>query len=386
LEASWNETLEQSEADAVVVGEGERSFAHIVRELVKRDGKPSAGLWADVGGACYHGNGGGTVIRQTPPADFIVPLDRIPFPAWDLVDLKSYRGWYLSKQSPQAPVLSARGCPFSCEFCSNAVWKTSRPVWRCRSAANVVDEIEHLHSAYGIKEVFDQADGFNTSLDNALEICREIQRRGLKITWKAQLRARPFNEDLAQAMAAAGCWYVHLGIESGNQEALYGIGKHITLHEVETTCRWLRKHNIKVLALFMLYNAWEQDGKLCFEDSRKTENTLAYASRLAKEGLINYISWSVTMPYPGSRLYDVARRHELIPPVLLHDWEAWQTADVFPIRLPGVDRREQGIVKRKGEWLRANCLLKNGGIQPKDLWFMAKRGLHILSATRNQLH
>lgn len=379
------DSLRDSGADLVLVGEGEKSFPHAVRNIIEAQGRLSPDLWKDVPGACYHTNSPDQPTVQNPPPPYVNPLDQLPLPAWDLLDLSKYRGWYLAKQQPEVPILSARGCPFHCTFCSNAVWKCSKPTWRQRSAKNVVDEIEFLHKTYGIREVFDQADEFNASLDHALDICRELKRRNLGITWKAQLRASPFNEELAKAMAEAGCWYVHLGIETGNQETLDGIGKHITLPEVESTARLLRKYNIKVLALFMLYNVWERDGKLQFEDSATTENTLRYAKRLASEELVNYISWSVTMPYPGSMLYDIATRHRLIDPTMLQNWESWQTEELFLMNLPGVTRREQGVLKRKGEFLRAKCLLRSGGFNFKNLLFMFKRGMHVLLASRGSM-
>ena len=373
-----SDTLRESKADVVLVGEGESSFPQLVQRVMENGGNGSVRLWEKIAGACYYSEDTERPIRQNPPAKFVARLDDIAFPAWDLVDFHNYKGWYLSKQSPEAPILSSRGCPFCCTFCSNAVWKSSNPAWRHRSACNVVDEIELLHRVHGINEFFDQADEFNTSVNVAMEICHEIKRRKMPITWKAQLRARPFTEDLAKAMAEAGCWYVHLGVESGNQETLDGVGKKTTLQEVESTCRWLCKYNIRVLALFMIYNAGEKDGKLFFEDTKKSENTLEYAHRLVKKGLINYISWSVTTPYPGSKLYDIGLRHQLITPALLKDWEAWQTTELFPMKLPGVHRRNQGTLKRKGEWLRAKCLLKNGNFKYKDFFFLVKRGMHVL--------
>ena len=371
------DTLRQSQADLVVVGEGEETFYQIVKRW--EEAGPAA-RYADLDGVCLHEQRDGlTVYVENPPRQFITPLDAIPLPARDLIDMSAYRGWFLTRQNPETIILSSRGCPFACTFCSNAVWKSSKPAVRFRSPASIVDEIEVLHRQFQINEVFDNADEFNCSLEQALAICREIKRRRLPITWKAQLRAKPFTEELAREMAEAGCWYVHVGVESGNEETLRGINKNITLDDVRDTCRMLQKHGIKVWALLMLYNVWEEDGQLKFEDRAMCEKTLAFAWELIRDGLANYISWSVTTPYPGSRLYDIALRHHLIKPELLVNWESWQTDDLFVMNLPGVSARDQRAIKFKGELLRMRCFLKQMDFKWKDIPFIAKRGWHVLS-------
>jgi len=97
-------------------------------------------------------------------------------------------------------------------------------------------------------------------------------------------------------MAEAGCWYTHLGIESGDPATLEGVGKKITLEQVEEACRLLKKHKIKVLGLFMLFNVWEEDGTLRFEDIATTQKTLDFADRLVGNG--SSISSAGPSPYP----------------------------------------------------------------------------------------
>jgi radical SAM superfamily enzyme YgiQ (UPF0313 family) len=376
------QTLEEANADFVVVGEGEETFCEIVRHRLESAPDHQAytlqGVWA------IEGNGPGKRIHQNPPSQFIHRLDSLAFPAWDLVNLADYRGWFLSKQWPEATILSARGCPYDCTFCSNEVWKSSRPTLRLRSAKNVCDEVEYLYRTQGVREFFDQADEFNNSMKNALEICRELTRRNLGLTWKCQLRVKPFTDELARAMAEAGCWYVHLGIESANQETIDGTKKKTQVADVPDTCRVLKKHGIKVLGLFMLYNVWEQDGRLRFEDSRMSLRTLDFARDLFDKRLIDYISWSVATPYPGSELYELALRHGLIDPRLLRGWELWQKKQLFVMSLPGLNRKEQESVKRKGEWLRVRWLLRNRQFGLKDLPFLLGRGLHVMLSSRSR--
>lgn len=366
-----HDTLSASGADIAVIGEGEETFYRIVTSI--SEGKDLTEL-ANLPGICINVDG---KIYQNAPDKFITPLDKIPFPAWDLINIGDYKGWYLSKQHPEATMFFSRGCPYNCTFCSNRVWKSSTPVVRFRDPEKVVDEMEYLKNNFSIKEIFDNSDEFNCNLDHALKICREIKRRDLGITWKTQLRVTPFTEELAEALAGSGCWYVHLGIESGNQKTLDGINKRIDLKDVVPTCRLLKKYGIKVMALFMLFNVWEENGNLAYEDMEMTTNTLNFARRLVKNNLVDYIGWSITTPYPGSRLYDIALRHNLLNPAFRDNWEGWQKEGLFIMDLPGISEIQRNRIKLKGEFLRIMCLLRRKYFKLKDFPFLVKRAFHI---------
>ncbi len=366
------ETLKESGADITVVGEGEETLYRIVKSI--SEGKDRSEL-EKIPGICVK-KGNGYVLNS--PEKFITPLDAIPFPAWDLIDIKEYKGWYMSKQRPEATMFFSRGCPYECTFCSNRVWKSSTPVVRMRDPEKIVDEMEYLKNNFSVREIFDNSDEFNCNLEHALKICRSIKKRNLGITWKTQLRVTPFTEELARELAESGCWYVHLGVESGNQKTLDGINKRINLSDVETTCGLLKKYNIKVLALFMLFNVWEENGKLAYEDAAMTNKTLKFARQLVKNNLVDYIGWSITTPYPGSKLYDIALKYGLLDRTFQNNWESWQKEGLFMMSLPGVTRWARSKIKFKGEVLRIMCLLRKKYFKLKDVPFLVKRALHIL--------
>ncbi len=363
------EGIVRSAADLVVYGEGEVTLTEIVRSL-QRHGSFDRVDWQKVDGLCIRKEGKPFL---TPPRKFIADLDEIPFPARDLIDLRNYTGFYLYKYTPETNIIMSRGCPYRCTFCSNCVWNTSTPRVRIRSAQNIADEIEHLYKTHGVREAFDNADEFNNSLENALAICAEIKARKLPVAWKTQLRAHPLPEELVRAMAEAGCWYVHLGIESGNPEALRGIRKNITLEQVESACRLLKKYGLKIHGLFMLFNVWEQDGQLRFEDAAMTQQTLDFARRLVDQRLLDYIGWSITTPYPGSPLYDIAIRHKLVPQELLTDWDSWLKDTSFLMNLPGLSHKEMADMKARGSVLRIRLMLRSGGIGLKDAGYFLKK-------------
>ncbi|MDA8187332.1 MAG: radical SAM protein [Dehalococcoidales bacterium] len=372
--------LLRSAADLAVMGEGEETLAELLAAFIEVKGRFSPAIIRQVNGIAYREDGR---IARTMPRSVIRDLDSIPFPARDLIDMREYSGWYVHKRLPETKMISTRGCPFYCTFCASPVWKTSKPWIRVRSPRNVVDEIEQMMDAQGIREYMDDCDEFNASLDNAIGICEELKRRKLDIPWKAQLRAHPLPEELVRRMAESGCWYVHLGIESGNNETLKGIQKKITLDQVVAACKLLHKYDIKVMGLFMIYNVWEEDGQLRFEDTAMSQRTLDFADSLLSRKLLDHVNWSITTPYPGSKLYNIARRHGLIKQDLTDNWDAWISSDWFVMRWPGISEAEQARLKTRGMARKAWLLLKSGNVSPKDLGFFAKKAIKVV-ATETQ--
>lgn len=368
------EVLERSKTDIVVAGEGEATFFELVKMMAEKTAPGETDL-EKIDGLVFKSGG---LVKRTAPRRFISDINEIPFPARDLLNMNDYSGWYVHKALPETKMFFSRGCPYHCTFCDAVIWKSSKPWVRLRSPKNIVDEIELLVSEFGIKEIMDDSDEFNNSEAHAIAICEEIKSRGLNIPWKTQLRAWPLSERLVKAMAEAGCWYVHLGIESGNRETLNGIKKHITIEQVVEACRLLKKYDIKILGLFMLFNVWEENGELRFEDVQKTKNTFQFIERLIDEKLLDYIGWSVTTPYPGSQLYEIAVKNDLIKPNLLNQWDAWLKDDIYIMRLPGIDEREMVRMKTQGQILRAKLILKSRQFSWKDIPFFAQKGVKLL--------
>jgi anaerobic magnesium-protoporphyrin IX monomethyl ester cyclase len=368
------EALTRPGVDCVVVGEGEETLVVLARLWDQ-----AGAHWEDqikrIDGIAWRSNGS-VVINK--PRRYITPLDAIHPPARDMVRLGDYRGFYLAKARPETSMVMSRGCPYSCTFCSNKVWKVSTPRVRTRSPSSIADEMENLRDEFGIREVFDHADEFNANVGVADQICVELINRRIGLSWKTQVRATPLPEKLVDRMARAGCWYVHLGIESGNEETLRGIGKSVTLDQVKSACRVLKNHGIKVHGLFMLFNVWEEDGELRYEGVDETARTLAFAESLASEKLLDYMGWSVTTPYPGSKLYDIALRHDLIKPDLKYSWTKWLLDETFVMQLPGVSDHDMARAKSRGSVLRAKLMLRSGNVNLSDIGYIAKKGLKLV--------
>lgn len=368
------EAFDRSAPDIVVIGEGEQTFVELL-ECYEREGFSCEGL-KNINGICFLD---GVKIIRTEPREIVADLDTIPFPARDLVNMENYKGYQISKAVPATAYMSSRGCPFACTFCSNNVWKNAKPYYRVRSPENIADEIEML-AKDGYKEFFDYADEFNTRLDHSKAILREISRRKLKVYLKCQLRAKPIDEELVRLMKKAGIWYVHLGIETGNPETLKGIKKNVSLGDVETCCRLLKKYDIKIWGLFMYFNIWESDNNLVVEDLKKSMQTFEYAKKLYRQKLIDYFGGSICTPTPGSELWDIAIRNNLIKKESIGQWDQWFYKRELRLvsHFPGVDERDIFKLHQKTFRYIVFSLLTGKVVNLKNLKFTLLRGYYFL--------
>ncbi len=356
------DTLSQTEADVVVRGEGEQTFARLVRTRLE------GGPMASVPGIVYKD---GSQIVENALAPLLPDLDEVPFPAWDLVHHADYPCMHLRKQKVQSSMVISRGCPYDCTFCSNPVWKLSKPWLRFRSSVNIIEEIKQLY-AQGVREIYFTSDEMNFSLRWAENLLDEIIALDYRdLYFQTNLRVDKITPEFATKLAAARFWLVHLGMESANDRVLRGLEKCISVSQIEHATQLLSSVGVEVFAFMMLYNVWEEDGTLCFETSREVDNSLAFCSRLLRERRISYMSWQFCNPMPGSRLYDIAKRHQLLPAEDTTIWELFDEHHVT-LNLPGISRREMLRKIRRGILLKDWYMLKHGRISGEHLWRAAE--------------
>jgi radical SAM superfamily enzyme YgiQ (UPF0313 family) len=314
------ETLELGQGAVDVVARGE--FDYTVRDVVaagegKRDLDKVPGISYLSGGA----------IRHTPDRPLIENLDELPFPAWHHLDIMQYYAG--DKLYPHLNVTAGRGCPFRCIFCLWPQVMHGRR-YRLRSAANVVDEMVYdLERWPRLRkgELFFEDDTFTANRARALEICREIGRRGLQVTWSANARANLYDLDLFRAMKAAGCRNLVVGFESANQAVLDRVKKGITVAQSREFIAIARKAGLTIHGCFV----FGLPG-----DTRSTlEETLAFA---LKSG-IDTVQFSGAIPFPGTEYYDLCKEEGILTARSWADWldEGEQTAVV---QYPHLSKKE----------------------------------------------
>jgi len=350
-----DEVLTLSKADIAVIGEGEKTFLELIR-YYRKDGYLKL---ADINGIAFRSDDGSIV--QTKSREFM-DINEIPMMAWDLVDLKKYSGAHISRMKYSTCILPSRGCPYDCVFCSNPVWKSSKPWLRLRNPKLVADEVKWLYDQ-GIRELYIRSDELNANKQWTLDFCREIQTLNLEdMKFQCNLRADHVDDELAEALKSIGLWLVYLGIESMNQRVIDGIQKYIDVNAIEKICTILQRNKIKVYGFVMLYQVWEENGELQHETTAEVDYTIAEMWRLIWNNKINYMSWQFATPLPGSQLWDIAHKHSIIKNNSAGFWEV-------SVNIPNTENRDMIRQRTIGFLIQAYCGLRSGNLN----WIMWRR-------------
>ena len=307
-------------ADFVVRGEGEAALAAFVEAREKGAG------YADVPNLSYRDESGAVV--HNPMAPRACDLDRIPFPDFSLLrpDAKSL------KHMSSIPVMTSRGCPFDCSFCS--VTGMFGRKYRFRSTANIIEELR-LYSGRK-KMVFFYDDNFAADPRHTRELCEAMIREKIKVTWTTQVRADVTRDpDLVRLMKASGCHTVYIGFESVNPDALEDMKKKQTVEEIGRAVKVFRQNRIHIHGMFVL--GFDQD----------TWRTVRKTVRWAKRARLTSTQFLILTPLPGSAFYDKIAAENRIR---FHDWALYDAhhAVFQPARLSLPDlQKAQSWAHRK---------------------------------------
>ncbi len=289
--------LSNENVDFVVMGEGEISTVEAISAL------QNGNSLSKVKGIGFKENGR---IMINGRRELIENLDELPFPARHLLPMEKYFEAARSMQTARASnkrwasMITSRGCPYSCIFCS--IHLSMGKKWRSRSPENVIKEIEELVSKYGIEEINFEDDNMSLNRQRMEKICDMVIDRKINIKWNCPngLRADTLDELLLRKMKAAGCTGIFVAAESGVQEVVDKIvGKGLDLKKVENAVLLCKKVGISVGVFFVLGLPGEKK-----DDMKKT---IEFGRKLRKMGA-GACSFFVANPFYGTRLHDIARK------------------------------------------------------------------------------
>ncbi len=348
------DVLKNTPIDVCIVGEGEETTTELIKRVLAKQS-----ITDIVGTVNAQKNNGVRPLLKN--IDF--------FPAWDMIDFENY-DVAVSRKKRMAYMLPIRGCPNYCTYCSNPVWKLEKPWIRQRSPKNIAEEVNYLYGR-GIREIYLRSDTFNVDIKWCLETLNEIEKLKLKgMTFQCNLRADKLNDELAKKLQDVNVWLVHIGLESANDRVLKGIGKNATQTDNVRTLELLKKYHIKVYGFLMLYNAWEANGKLEYETPEEVNNTLKFAKECLRDNLIEYISWSITNPIIGSKLYHIAEKYGIA---------TYNVKIGNCMRLPGISEQQMVEHVKQGMILQLLNGIQKGMITKKSYKRAAQKAVKILN-------
>ena len=297
----YESVLEEESVDLVVRGEGEYTLLELVKAIENGDDL------TNVQGLAFHDNQTGELV-VTPDRPVIMDLDELPFPAFHLFPMEKYRIFNVTTNI--ATIITTRGCPMQCSFCSSAALHGHK--MRRRSYTNVVDEIEYRLSEENIDTIAFMDDTFTLNKKFIRDFCAEIKRRNLKFWWGCTSRVDTLDEDLLETMKDAGCITIFMGVESADQQMLENMGKNITVEKTRNAFRLARKVGIRSIASCVI--GMPED----------TKETMKRTVEFVKELKPNYALFSIATPYPGTRFYNETFRKNLIS---IKDWSKFTLID-----------------------------------------------------------
>jgi magnesium-protoporphyrin IX monomethyl ester (oxidative) cyclase len=291
------ETLENPEIDFVIIGEAEESIVHLINALKEGSG------FTPINGLAYKEQGR---IVVNPKTKFIQDLDSIPFPARHLLPMDKYFKADLphgldSRYRLNTNIVTSRGCPASCVFCSiNSVWGR---IYRVRSAGNVLEEIELLKRNYGIREIQFEDDNLTLDRARAVELFQGMVDRKAGVVWSAPngIAAWALDEELLRLMRKSGCYWLSVAIESGSQEVLSRIiKKPLRLEKVKPLIKEMVRLGMRVTTFFVVGFPGESIAQI--------KETIKFGLSLPCE----HLSIFFATPYPGTELYKICKDRGLL--------------------------------------------------------------------------
>ncbi|OWT32790.1 B12-binding domain-containing radical SAM protein [Methanobrevibacter sp. 87.7] len=294
---NFEETIHDENVDLVIRGEGEYTMLDLVQTIEK------GGDLSKVKGIVYEeeNDNGDKIMIVTPDREPIMDLDEFPFPALHLLPMDHYK--LLNMDTHMSTMITSRGCPVQCSFCSSAAMH-GRKIRR-RSIKNIVDEMEHLKYDYGIETIAFMDDTFTINKKRVKDLCNEIMNRNLDMMWGCTARVDTLNEEVLDKMKQAGCICIFMGVESAAQDVLDRMGKRTNINKIKEAFKIAREKKIRTIASVAL----GMPG-----DTKKAMNkTIKFVHSLKP----NYAIYSLATPYPGTRFYKEAFEKNLIK---VKDW------------------------------------------------------------------
>jgi anaerobic magnesium-protoporphyrin IX monomethyl ester cyclase len=311
-------------ADVIVIGEGELTLAELIASLAER----GPHRLHEVCGVAFHDETG-AIVRTAERAK-IPDLDSMPWPDREAIDHHLYLdAWKTHHGASSINLITARGCPYRCNWCSHAVYGFTH---RRRSPSHVADEVQWIVERYAPDQVWYADDVFTISHPWLAAYNTELKRRGIHRPFETITRAdRMQNETVAAQLRELGCYRIWIGSESGSQRILDAMQRGVSVEQVRRACKLAQSHGIQV-GMFLM---WGYEGEE-FEDIAAT---VEHVKATNPEIFFTTVSY----PIKGTGYFDKVRERVRSP-------ISWQQASDRDYVIAG--RRGREYYRLADQWLR----------------------------------
>lgn len=317
------EIMENEFVDFAVVGEGEITFLQLVESLDK-----GINDWKEIDGLVFKENG--NIIRNRN-RDLIADLDKLPFPKWDDFPIEAYSEKILGAQEelPVFSILTSRGCPGKCAFCSSHTVFTRK--FRKRSAENIFEELQYLEDKFDARHFNFVDDTLTVDKQQVHDLCDLLIKNQKDYRWLANARVNTVDQKLLRKMYYAGCRNICFGVESGDPVVREKIGKRISEDEIRNAHKWAKDAGLIVSTFFMVGNIGE------------TWDSIDQTIALAKELRSDHPSCSIATPYPDTQFMEKAEKNRWL---ITKEWDKYMTSphldqDFSPVTTNGILKSEE---------------------------------------------
>lgn len=306
--------------DFIVAGEGEMAFLQLVRTL--RDGGDHRGIR----GLCFRENGKITANGrgEIPPT-----LDELGAPGYHLFDPD-----VMARYCKELPIMSQRGCPFACNFCSRPYGRKVRR----RTPDLVVEEVRDGIERFGVCRFnfFDET--FSVNKEHVNAICSGLVESGLakKIEWLSMVHANTLDDQLLANMKRAGCVQVFFGVESGNDDVIAAMGKGVTKERILKAAQMIRKAGLPFGAGFI------------FGHPHETKKSCVDTIRFAVKLNANVTAFGIMVPYPGTEIFNMVTRGEGGYKQIALSWDDYNKQVGNAIEMENLSRRQLEMFQMLG--------------------------------------
>lgn len=332
--------------DYLFIGECEVTFPRFLESFAeKKRGKNIAGIMTrEKGEIVFYG--------ESPK---IQNLDDIPWPARHLLKYKKYTIGTLKGKKVYTSLFMSRGCPYQCIFCASDLY--GKQVRR-RSLEDVIKEIDYIINELGINHIYFLDDTLTLNRNYIIELCSLIKKHKFKFTFEGSTRANLWDEELVKMLKEVGLIRISFGLETVDLEVRKIIKKEVPIQSYIDANRLNAKYKIETINSVMLGLPGESR-----ESIKKTVDFLCKARD------IEHATYSIAIPYPGTELYNMAKRKENGLELVSEDFATYQRYGSSVMKVGDLNPEDIVLLQKKGliriytRWWRIWPILKRHGVR-----------------------